>query len=59
MAPVYFAYKKYSIATILIIKYNKNIGNNLEARDGIEPTIRVLQTRALPLCYRANDTIVL
>lgn len=28
----------------------------MEARGGIEPPVQVLQTRALPLCYRAAES---
>jgi hypothetical protein len=30
-------------------------GRKLEARDGIEPSVKVLQTYALPLGYRAPE----
>lgn len=34
----------------------ENAEDDLEARDGIEPSMKVLQTYALPLGYRAPKT---
>jgi hypothetical protein len=50
---------QYNISVLIVLKQEAataGLGSDLEARGGIEPPIKVLQTFALPLGDRASGT---